>query len=152
MLGHGSCNDNKTRSRFLILTGDGINCANETAWAFELAGGQADIVHINDLLETPERLLDFDGMAFPGGFSFGDDLGSGQVMALKMRHALGTELQSLCGKGIADHWYVQWFSNADQVGTIAPSNTRTFSGTGAQSTRSVHRSMGDPGKTEQLCL
>ena len=51
-------------SRFLILTGDGINCANETAWAFELAGGQAQIVHINDLLNTPERLLDFDGMAF----------------------------------------------------------------------------------------
>ena len=52
----------RQESRFLILTGDGINCANETAWAFELAGGQAEIVHINDLLETPERLLDFDGM------------------------------------------------------------------------------------------
>ncbi len=86
-------------SRFLILTGDGINCANETAWAFELAGGQADIVHINDLLETPARLLEFDGMAFPGGFSFGDDLGSGQVMALKMRHALGTELKDFVAKG-----------------------------------------------------
>ena len=89
----------RQESRFLILTGDGINCANETAWAFELAGGQAEIVHINDLLDKPERLLDFDGMAFPGGFSFGDDLGSGQVMALKMRHALGTELKAFVAKG-----------------------------------------------------
>ena len=47
-----------------------------------LIGGQADIVHINGARTT----LDFDGMVL---FSFGDDLGSGQVMALKMRHALG---------------------------------------------------------------
>ena len=75
--------------KFLILTGDGINCANETSWAFELAGGEADIIHINDLLAKPEMLFDYQGMAFPGGFSFGDDLGSGQVMALKDASCLG---------------------------------------------------------------
>ena len=87
--------------RFLVLTGDGINCANETAWAFELAGGQADIVHVNDLLNQPSKLFDYQGMAFPGGFSFGDDLGSGQVMALKMRHALGAELSGFVDNGAA---------------------------------------------------
>ena len=54
---------------FLVLTGDGINCANETAWAFELAGGSAEIIHINDLLVRTEKLLEYDGLAIPGGFS-----------------------------------------------------------------------------------
>ena len=83
---------------FLVLTGDGINCANETAWAFELAGGSAEIIHINDLLVRTEKLLEYDGLAIPGGFSFGDDLGSGQVMALKMRYALGGVLQQFVAR------------------------------------------------------
>ena len=74
---------------FLVLAGDGINCERETACAFELAGGNAHIMHINDLLETPEMLNRYDGLALPGGFSFGDELGSGQIMALKLRHGLG---------------------------------------------------------------
>lgn len=87
------------KSRFLVLTGDGINCASETAWAFELAGGQSEIIHINDLLHRPEALFDFDGIVFPGGFSFGDDLGSGQVMALKIRHTMWVEIQSFVHLG-----------------------------------------------------
>lgn len=74
---------------FLIIAGDGINCERETARAVELAGGSAKIVHINDLLAAPETLKAVDGLAIPGGFSFGDELGSGQIMALKIRHKLG---------------------------------------------------------------
>ncbi len=85
--------------RFAVLTGDGINCAPETAWAFELAGGEAEILHVNDLLDVPHRLLDFDGLALPGGFSFGDDLGSGQLLALKLRHSMGNVLQQFVARG-----------------------------------------------------
>lgn len=74
---------------FMILAGDGINCERETARAFELSGAVARIVHINDLLENPKMLETADGLAIPGGFSFGDELGSGQIMALKIRHKLG---------------------------------------------------------------
>lgn len=77
---------------FLVLTGDGINCERETAEAFIAAGGAAHIQHINDLAAAPQRLMDYDGLAIPGGFSFGDELGSGQIMALKMRHLLGATL------------------------------------------------------------
>jgi phosphoribosylformylglycinamidine synthase subunit PurQ / glutaminase len=84
---------------FLILTGDGINCAKETAWGFELAGGKATIVHISDLLNDPEQLLLFDGMALPGGFSFGDALGAGHVLALKMKHGLGDSLKRFVEQG-----------------------------------------------------
>lgn len=78
----------------LVLTGDGINCERETARAFSLAGANPKIVHINDLLENPSSIHSFQAIAFPGGFSFGDDLGSGQVLALKLSLVLGDELQT----------------------------------------------------------
>ena len=87
-------------THFLVLTGDGINCERETAWAFEQAGGKASIVHINDLLQKPTMIHDYDGMAFPGGFSFGDDLGSGQILAMKLRYQMGDELTSFISKGV----------------------------------------------------
>ena len=74
--------------KFLILTGDGINCERETAKAFINAGAEAEIIHVNDLLENPSALKNYSGMAIPGGFSFGDELGSGQVLALKIKHGL----------------------------------------------------------------
>lgn len=75
--------------KFLVLAGDGVNCERETAAAFIHAGGAAEIVHINRLLENPQQLGNYDGLALPGGFSFGDELGSGQLLALKIRAKLG---------------------------------------------------------------
>ncbi len=79
--------------KVLVLTGDGINCEHETAWAFGQAGGNSTIEHINDLLSKPEELLNYDILALPGGFSFGDDLASGKVLALKLKHGLGSVLK-----------------------------------------------------------
>ena len=79
--------------KVLVLTGDGINCERETARAFSLVGAEAKIIHCNDLLESPKTLHNFQAIAFPGGFSFGDDLGSGQVLALKLSLILGDELK-----------------------------------------------------------
>jgi phosphoribosylformylglycinamidine synthase len=79
--------------RVLVLTGDGINCERETARAFKLAGADPLVMHVNDLLENPRGIHQYEAMAFPGGFSFGDDLGSGQVLALKLSIVLGDELK-----------------------------------------------------------
>ncbi len=81
------------KAKVLVLTGDGINCERETARAFELAGAEAKILHINDLLSAPKTLHSYQAFALPGGFSFGDDLGSGQVLALKLQSLLGAELK-----------------------------------------------------------
>lgn len=81
------------RPRFLVLWGDGINCERETARAIELAGGAAECVHVAALLRQPERLAAFQALVLPGGFSFGDHLGSGQVLALQLRQRLGPRLQ-----------------------------------------------------------
>lgn len=74
---------------FIIMAGDGINCERETAAAFELAGAETKILHIADIATNPKILETAEGLALPGGFSFGDELGSGQILALKIRHTLG---------------------------------------------------------------
>ncbi len=83
----------------LVLTGDGINCEEETALAFKEEGAVSKIVHIADLIAHPEQLHEAQILALPGGFSFGDELGSGQVLALKLRHALGAELKKFVDSG-----------------------------------------------------
>ena len=76
----------------IILSGYGLNCEEETAYAFELAGGGADIVHINDLIERPNLLKKYQILAIPGGFSYGDDLGSGKAYANKLNNHLKKQL------------------------------------------------------------
>lgn len=87
------------KPRALIVTGFGINCDNETAYAFERAGGDAERVHLNDLIDAPERLHEFHILAVPGGFSFGDDIASGRVLANRIRYKLGDQLQRFIDDG-----------------------------------------------------
>ena len=65
----------------LILYGYGINCDGETQFAFQMAGAQAERVHFNELRVKNKRLKDYQILAFPGGFSHGDDIAAGRVMA-----------------------------------------------------------------------
>ncbi|HEU0085821.1 MAG TPA: phosphoribosylformylglycinamidine synthase I [Candidatus Paceibacterota bacterium] len=76
----------------IVLSGYGLNCEEETKFAFESAGATADIVHINDLIAKPEQLLEYNILAFPGGFSYGDDTGSGKAYANKFKNHLSKEL------------------------------------------------------------
>jgi phosphoribosylformylglycinamidine synthase len=78
--------------KVLVLTGYGINCDEETKFAFEKAGAKADLVHINDLIETPKKSKGYQIVAFPGGFSYGDDTGSGNALAWKIKNNLGIEM------------------------------------------------------------
>lgn len=87
----------------LILAGDGINCESETALAFRTAGFEAEIRHLNDLIAERVLLDDlsrrYSVLALPGGFSFGDDLTSGKVLALKIRHKLSWDLNLYAERG-----------------------------------------------------
>ena len=74
--------------RVVVLTGYGINCDDETRYAFEKAGAIADIVHINDIISNPKILDDYQIFAFPGGFSYGDDTGSGKALANRIKNNL----------------------------------------------------------------
>ncbi|MEN6407525.1 MAG: phosphoribosylformylglycinamidine synthase I [Thermoguttaceae bacterium] len=76
----------------LILRAPGTNCDVETAFAFERAGATTETLHINRLLEQPERFRPFQILCIPGGFSYGDDLGSGRIFGNQMVHHLVDEM------------------------------------------------------------
>ncbi len=86
--------------KVLLLTGYGINCEEETAYAFQACGAQTKIVHVNDLIAAPQQLSEYQIFVVPGGFSYGDDMGSGNALANKMRHTLWPELMAFVA---ADH-------------------------------------------------
>jgi phosphoribosylformylglycinamidine synthase len=83
-----------TDPKAMVLTGEGINCDFETAYALRVAGFSVRRVHINELIAGKEELANYHLLAFPGGFSFGDDLGAGQAFAVKFLNAFvnGTKL------------------------------------------------------------
>ncbi len=76
------------KPKVLIFSGYGLNCEEETAHAFNLAGADSEIVHINDLIDGYKKLKNYQILAFPGGFSYGDDTGSGNAYANKLKNHL----------------------------------------------------------------
>ncbi len=81
------------KPKALIFSGYGLNSEEETTYGFELAGASADIVHINDLIDGHIKLNNYQILSFPGGFSYGDDTGSGNAYANKLRNHLWESLQ-----------------------------------------------------------
>lgn len=82
-----------------VLFGFGINCDHETAAVFNLVGGDAERVHVNHFVSGTRSLSNFDILAVPGGFSFGDHLGSGRLMGNRMRFALREQLHAFVAAG-----------------------------------------------------
>jgi phosphoribosylformylglycinamidine synthase len=80
------------KPKALVLAGYGLNCEEESAVALERGGAAARIVHINDLIAGEANLAEFQALVIPGGFSFGDDTGSGAAFAAKLRNHLWEEL------------------------------------------------------------
>lgn len=84
----------------LVLTGYGINCETEMAEGFRLARAEPTIAHLADVMDGRIDLHAFHILAFPGGFSFGDHLGSGRALANRLRHSsLWGELQRFIAAG-----------------------------------------------------
>ncbi len=77
----------------LILRSPGANCDVETQFAFEQAGALADRVHINRLRENPALLHKYQILVVPGGFSYGDDVAGGKILANQLRHLLAETVQ-----------------------------------------------------------
>jgi phosphoribosylformylglycinamidine synthase subunit PurQ / glutaminase len=81
------------KPKVLVFSGYGLNSEEETAFGFNLAGASADIVHINDVIDGKYKLNDYQILAFPGGFAYGDDTGSGNAYANKLRNHLWEDIQ-----------------------------------------------------------
>lgn len=74
------------KPKVIVMTGYGINCEEETKFVFEKAGAEAEIVHINDLIDGLKKLNKYQVIVFPGGFAHGDDTGSGNAYANKIKN------------------------------------------------------------------
>lgn len=85
--------------KVIVLSGDGINCERETARAFSRSGAQCEIIHVNKFLKSKNILDGFDILALPGGFSFGDEVRSGLVLARKMEELLKSQISEFIAKG-----------------------------------------------------
>ena len=85
--------------RVVVLRTAGTNCDYETAYAFEKSGATAERVHINRLIDKPGRLDRTHILALPGGFSYGDDIASGKLLANEIRFRLEDEMKRFVGDG-----------------------------------------------------
>ncbi len=128
----------------LILRSPGTNCNDETQFAFELAGASCEQVHINQFLEQPKIAQKFQILCIPGGFSYGDDVGAGRIMAAQMRQRLAEALQQFrdAGKlmlGICNGFQVLMNSGLfDENPTSERSVTLTWNNNGRYEARWVN--------------
>lgn len=84
----------------LVLRAAGINCDHEAVHAFTLAGAdRVDLVHINEFLAGRCRLSEYSILMLPGGFSYGDDISAGKVLANELRLKLMDEVEGFIGSG-----------------------------------------------------
>ena len=87
------------KPRVLILRAPGTNCDGETAYAFQLAGAEVSLVHVNRLIECSTRLADYQIGVIPGGFTYGDDIAAGKVLANELKLKLGEDVGRFIEKG-----------------------------------------------------
>jgi phosphoribosylformylglycinamidine synthase I len=83
----------------LVLRAAGTNCDAEAVYAFQRAGADVEELHVNRLLENPSVLDRFRILAFPGGFSYGDDIAAGKILANQIGHHLHEPLRRFVESG-----------------------------------------------------
>ena len=83
----------------VILRAPGTNCDAETAFAFQQAGAGVTLLHVNQLIRHEQRLSDYQIMVIPGGFTYGDDIAAGKVLANELRLKLGEDVQRFIEAG-----------------------------------------------------
>ena len=108
----------------LILRAAGINCDEETAHAFRLAGAaRVDSVHINAFIHGRRSLSEYDVLVLSGGFSYGDDLSGGKVLANEMQCKLMDDVESFIGEGKLILGICNGFQVLVKMGAAAPDET-----------------------------
>lgn len=112
--------------RALVLTGFGLNCDIETAYALEKAGARVDRVHLNALVEGERNLGDFQIFVIGGGFAWGDDHGAGVIMAMRLKHRMGEELLKFVDKGGILIGICNGFQVLVNVGVLPALEPKTF--------------------------
>jgi phosphoribosylformylglycinamidine synthase subunit PurQ / glutaminase len=106
------------RPTALVLRTAGTNCEGELCRAFQLAGADAELVHLSALVADPQRLEKYQLIGFPGGFSHGDDIGAGRVMAMRIRERLYPALAAAAQRGVCMIGVCNGFQVLTQTGLL----------------------------------
>ncbi|CAG0955159.1 Phosphoribosylformylglycinamidine synthase subunit PurQ [Phycisphaerales bacterium] len=104
--------------RALVVRTAGTNCDAEMCRAFSLAGAEVELVHLDRLIREPARIDHFELFGFPGGFSYGDDIASGRIFAMKVRAGLYPALREALERGAAMIGACNGFQVLVQVGLL----------------------------------
>jgi phosphoribosylformylglycinamidine synthase len=140
----------------LIIRTAGTNCDRELAHAFELAGSAVDTVHLNQLLKAAQVLEQVDVIAFPGGFSYGDDIAAGRILANRLRHRLLEPLRDAVQRGVAVIGICNGFQVLVKLGLLpdpnAPQMTQTVTLSDNTCGRFVDRWVRLHGDRQSTCI
>jgi phosphoribosylformylglycinamidine synthase subunit PurQ / glutaminase len=112
------------KPRVLILRAPGTNCDEESAHAFSLAGGAAERMHVNRVLDEPRRLAEFQILCIPGGFSYGDDIAAGRIFGNQMQHHLAEALADFRDAGKLIIGICNGFQVLMKTNLLLPANER----------------------------
>ncbi len=82
--------------RVLVLRAPGTNCDVETAYAFQISGAVPERVHVQRIIENPTLASRYQILCIPGGFSYGDDIAAGKILAVQLREHLGDAIRKFC--------------------------------------------------------
>jgi phosphoribosylformylglycinamidine synthase len=85
--------------KVVILRTAGTNCDAETAYAWQLAGADPRPVHVRELIDRPTLLQEYAILTLPGGFSYGDDISAGKILATQLIHHLSETLRAFVDRG-----------------------------------------------------
>jgi len=113
----------------IVLRAAGINCDLETEHALELAGAQARRVHINRIIEDKKALDQFQIIVFPGGFSYGDDVAAGKILANQIVHHLYGPIQKFIDDGKLVLGICNGFQVLVKAGILPGDNSTSKQGT-----------------------
>jgi phosphoribosylformylglycinamidine synthase len=106
------------RPRALVVRSAGTNCDAETAYVFEQCGARATVIPAQPFLERPAQLADYQLLAIPGGFSYGDDILAGKVFGLELATRAGEEIVKLVQRGGAAIGICNGFQILVQMGLL----------------------------------
>ena len=101
----------------LILHVPGTNRDGDMTEACAMAGGRVTTKVLSDIVKNPPQILSYDFLVFPGGFSFGDDLGAGRVWADVLAGELAEPLTQFIESGRPVFGGMQWFSGIVEGGS-----------------------------------
>lgn len=108
----------------LVIRAAGTNCDTEMVRAFTLAGAPCDRIHLDRLIADPAHLDRYDLIGFPGGFSYGDDIASGRVFAVRVREKLLEPLRAAVARGACIIGACNGFQVLTQVGLLPGGNAQ----------------------------